>query len=89
MAKFLRPVNNSIIYILIDQSEEVRYGYYNLLKSSPYPVSNGEFQRIFGYVFNEFPHRFVCCKPLYHRKNVVLQSNQREVAAICEAKLLA
>lgn len=56
MAQFLISVNNSIIYFLIYQFEEVSYSYYNLLKCSPYSVSNREFQRVFGYIFKKiFP----------------------------------
>lgn len=76
MFHLLRPVYHSIIDVFIGQSEEVRHYYDQFLEDSPYSFRNRQLQRIFGSSLKEFPHRLVGCKPLYKRKNVILQRRQ-------------
>ena len=76
MVHLFRSVDNSIIYVLIVQSEEGGYCYDDFLKSAPDSIGNGEFQRILGNIFKKLPHSLVCCKSLYNRENVILQCGQ-------------
>ncbi len=77
MVHLVRPVYHSIIDVFIGQSEEISYCYNQFLEGSPYSFRNRQLQRIFGSSLKEFAHRLVGCKPLYKRKNVILQRSQR------------
>lgn len=76
MVHFIRPVYHSIIDVFISQSGEVSYCYDQFLECSPYSFRNRQLQSIFGNSLKEFTHRLVGCKPLYQRKNVILERSQ-------------
>lgn len=76
MFHLIRSVNYGIINILIGQAEEVSDRYDDFSENSSYFFRNRQFQRIFGCNLKEFAHCFVCSKPFYNGKNVILQRCQ-------------
>lgn len=86
MIHFFRSVDNSLIDVLIVQSEECGYCYDHFLKNAPNTVNNGQFQRIFGHSFKEFPIVLYAVN-LFVTERMLYCNAIREVAAICKAKL--
>lgn len=64
----------------------VCYCYDHFLKNAPNTINNGQFQRIFGHSFKEFPIVLYAVN-LFVTERMLYCNAIREVAAICKAKL--
>lgn len=76
MSQFVRMIDHSIIDFFVQQAEDTRYCRDNLLKDSPYLLSNGELDSFSGNIPEETTDSLVIAEAFCDGKNIILQTTQ-------------